>query len=176
MLEQRVQLLQQELKEIQEARTKDMARKIQDHANGKIDSSVFLEHIEKIENDNKILKSELETIYLKNEREKQDMISNYKKTEYALTEDNSRKDVEIQKLELERQKIIIEKDSEFEKYKHQIESEYKELKQCYLKEKEQMGIQVEQANLQFKALQMISANESYLSPVSPCIKITILEK
>ena len=93
------------------------------------------------------------------------MISTSKKTEYALIEDNSRRDIKIQKLELEKQRITYEKDSAFERYKHQIDSEFKELKEWYLKEKEQMGVQLEQANLQFKALQMINANESYLSPV-----------
>jgi hypothetical protein len=129
VLEQRVQLLQVELKELQETRAKDMNRKIQDHASGKIDSSVFLEQIDKLEYENKMLKKDLDTIYLKNEREKQDMISTYKKTEYALIEDNSRRDIQIQKLELEKQRITYEKDSAFERYKHQIDSEFKELKE-----------------------------------------------
>jgi hypothetical protein len=76
-----------------------------------------------------MLKKDLDTVYLKNEREKQDMISTYKKTEYALIEENSRRDIKIQKLELDNQRISYEKDSAFERYKHQIDSEFKELKE-----------------------------------------------
>lgn len=74
------------------------------------------------------------------------------------------KELEIQKLQLENQRIILEKDSAFEKYKSQIEKEFKELKEAYTKEKFEMKHKIDQVNIQAKAFQMLSANETYLSP------------
>jgi len=144
-----------------------MVRNIQDHAVGdkKVKISVYLNQIDKQEKENNKLKTELETINLKQEREIYELISQAKKSEYSLVEANSRKDIEIQKLQLEKQKIILEKDSAFEKFKAQIEVEFKEIKDSYNKEKNEMNWKLEQATIQAKAFQMLNANETYLSPV-----------
>jgi hypothetical protein len=47
-----------------------------------------------------------------------------------------------------------------------MEKELKELQDVYLKEKTHMENQLEQASIHTKALQMLSGNETFLSPVS----------
>lgn len=153
---------------MQETRSKEMVKQLQDQAKGvkNINPSVFLEQIEHLESQNRKLQAELDTLYLKHEREKQEIISQAKKTEYQLMEDNSRKDIEIQKLQLQNQKNILEKDNDLEKFKCRMEKELKELQDVYVKEKTHMENQLEQASIHTKALQMLSGNETFLSPVS----------
>ena len=118
-------------------RADEMVKQLQDQANcfANIDSGTFTEQIEKLESNNRKLQNEIDTIYIKYEREKQEIISQAKKTEYALIEDNSKKDIEIQRLKLEVQKVIIEKDNDFEKLKNQMELEFRDLKDMFQKEK-----------------------------------------
>lgn len=158
---------------MQETRSKEMVKQLQDQAKGvkNINPSVFLEQIEHLESQNRKLQAELDTLYLKHEREKQEIISQAKKTEYQLMEDNSRKDIEIQKLQLQNQKNILEKDNDLEKFKCRMEKELKELQDVYLKEKTHMENQLEQASIHTKALQMLSGNETFLSPVSLLISL-----
>ena len=101
---------------------------------------------------------------------------NINKSEYAIIEENSRKEIEIQKLQLEKQKAIMEKDWAFEKYRTQIEADFKELKDVYKNEKQEMLKQLEQTNIQAKAFQMLSANETYLSPVCAFTLKLFIEK
>jgi len=173
VLEQRVQLLQKELDEAQETRSKDMAKRLQAQAkfgNG-ANTALFFEQIEQLETQNTKLQKELDTLNLKHEREKQELTSESKKLEYTLIEDKSKMDIEVQKLRLENQKVCLEKDSEMEKLKSKMEKELKEIKEAYQKEKTQMDSQLEQANIHTKALQMLNANETYGSPVSALLTV-----
>jgi hypothetical protein len=143
ILEQRVQLLQRELKEIQDSRNKELMKRIQAQANGEkvANTALFFAQLEECEDKNTRLQRELDAINMKHE-------------------------IEIEKLKLENKKIEIEKESEMERLKCRMERELKNIKDAYRQEKKLMKEQLEQANIQAKAFQMLSANETYLSPVN----------
>lgn len=148
-------------------RADEMVKQLQDQANlySSADSNIFAEHIEKLESSNKKLQNDYDTVCIKYEKEKQEIISQAKKTEYSLIEDNSKKDIEIQRLKLDIQRITIEKDGEFEKLKNQMEVELRDLKDMYTKEKCKMDYQLEQASIQAKALQLLNTKELFMSQV-----------
>lgn len=167
-MEQRIQLLEKELKEAQSTYNKELMRHIQDQASDskKVPVSAYLSQISTLESQTSKLQGELDTIKLKHEREKQEIISLSKKTEYSLLESNARKDIEIQRLQLEKEKLRMEKEREFDQFKATMEKQVRDIKDMYIKEKKQMKDRMAQAEVQAKAFQMLSHNETMMSPVS----------
>lgn len=92
VLKQRIHLLQNELSELQELRSQDMVQKIKDHACGdlKVNPGVYLDQIEKLEKDNHVLKSELDGLNLKHQKELHEIVAKHRNSEYSLCEENSK--------------------------------------------------------------------------------------